>query len=63
MQALSIYKHVMPQSELNDKKEMDNQFQQAVPVSIDSTDDAYEYFSDEEEAKQHRKNKKKPKAL
>lgn len=53
----------MPQSELKDQKETDNQFQQAVPVGIDSTDDAYEYFSDEEEAKQHRKNKKKPKAL
>ncbi|XP_043682180.1 stomatin-like protein 2, mitochondrial [Vespula pensylvanica] len=62
-QALSIYKHVMPQSELKDQKETDNQFQQAVSVDIDSTDEAYEYFSDKEEAEQHKRNKKKPKAL
>lgn len=53
----------MPQSELKDQKETDNQFQQAVSVDIDSTDEAYEYFSDKEEAEQHKRNKKKPKAL
>ncbi|KAI4482328.1 hypothetical protein M0804_008879 [Polistes exclamans] len=63
MQALAIYKHVMPQSELKESKKLDDQMQKSTPVSIDSSDEVYEYFSDKEEAEKHKKNKKKPKAL
>ncbi|XP_043491806.1 stomatin-like protein 2, mitochondrial [Polistes fuscatus] len=62
-QALAIYKHVMPQSELKESKKLDDQMQKSTPVSIDSSDEVYEYFSDKEEAEKHKKNKKKPKAL
>ncbi|XP_015177004.1 PREDICTED: stomatin-like protein 2, mitochondrial [Polistes dominula] len=60
-QALAIYKHVMPQSELKESTKSDDQMQKSTPVSIDSSDEIYEYFSDKEEAEKHKRNKKNPK--
>ncbi|KAK2585563.1 hypothetical protein KPH14_010201 [Odynerus spinipes] len=63
-QAMSIYKHVLPQTDLKHQKEsVNNQFQRDVSVGIDTSDEIYEYFSDKEEAEKHNENKKKPKSL
>lgn len=60
-QAMTIYKQVMSQPILHntDVKEIKND------VTVDDTDEAFEYFSDKDEAEKHRDSKRKrnPKVL
>lgn len=62
-QAMSIYKHVLPQSDVKHEKESNSQFQKSVPIEIDTSDEVYEYFSDKEEAEKHKGSEKKPRSL
>ncbi|XP_024939723.1 stomatin-like protein 2, mitochondrial [Cephus cinctus] len=66
-QAMTIYKQVLPRSE-NFSQEISpstkTEPRSKVPLSIESSDDVFEYFSDKEEADKHRKtDKQNPKIV
>lgn len=60
---MAIYKQVMPERNVNEDqvKEIETSNQQSdASVQMRETDEAFEYFSDKEEAEKHRKIEKKP---
>lgn len=59
---MAIYKQVMPHNSQQPKQVTSNQSN--TPVQIEDSDEAFEYFSDKEEAEKHRKTEKqKPRIL
>lgn len=63
LQAMAIYKQVMPEHNNNKQIKQVTSNQSNASPQMD-TDEAYEYFSDKEEAEKHRKTEKqKPRIL
>ncbi|XP_011882273.1 PREDICTED: stomatin-like protein 2, mitochondrial [Vollenhovia emeryi] len=60
-QAMAIYKQVMPERSNNSEPKQVTSNQSNASVQMEDSDEAYEYFSDKEEAEKHRKpEKQKP---
>ncbi|TGZ47603.1 Stomatin-like protein 2 [Temnothorax longispinosus] len=64
-QAMAIYKQVMPGHNNNEQTKQITSNQSSASVQREESDEAFEYFSDKEEAEKHRKNveKQKPRIL
>lgn len=60
---MAIYKQVMPGHNNAQTKQITSN-QSNAPVQMEDSDEAFEYFSDKEEAEKHRKTEKqKPRIL
>ncbi|XP_077257913.1 stomatin like 2 [Temnothorax americanus] len=64
-QAMAIYKRVMPEHDNDEQTKQITSNQSSASVRREESDEAFEYFSDKEEAEKHRKNveKQKPRIL
>lgn len=61
---MAIYKQVMPGHNNIEQTKQVTSNQSNAPVQMEDSDEAYEYFSDKEEAEKHRKTEKqKPRIL
>lgn len=63
---MAIYKQVMPERNTDQEqvKQLTDDYETNDSIQLQNSDEAYEYFSDKEEAEKHRKKgKQKPKAL
>ncbi|XP_046433140.1 stomatin-like protein 2, mitochondrial isoform X2 [Neodiprion pinetum] len=56
-QAMAIYQHIAPRPQTPDDPAP--QFKSKIPLTVDTPDNAYEYFSDKEELEKHRNSTSK----
>lgn len=55
---MAIYKQVMPGQNNNEQTKQITSSESNASVQTENSDEAFEYFSDKEEAEKHRKTKK-----